>query len=585
MSPSIRTATRKWRSRLTITRGVVRTASKMMSVERKEGSLRKTIKATRANKDLSFENDWNYGELIEWAAQKYGPKLFLEYREQSFSFSFFNMEVNKVVRNLQRSGLSCGDGVALMMTNHPDFLKIFFATQKLGLYVVPVNAGLIGEGLSYIINHSEVKALVLDGTTLDPYLAVADQCSRLEHVWISTEEAESSLVLPHSVIDFKALTCRGENGAELELLDNHKKPDLEQPSMLLYTSGTTGLPKAVVTTYGNTGLKKIGLMANILYNKSDKIYTCLPLFHANALLMSLVSSLWVGIPLVVSKRFSASNFWREISKSGATSFNTVGGMIPILLKTPVTLYDTCHKVKRIVSAACPGDVWEEFENRYGVDIWEAYGAVDGGGAAIMNFGNGPVGSLGKPPSMLEYKLADAAGNDVGVDEPGEFMVNVADKKESQVRYFKNEKASNEKVKNGWLHSGDLMRRDRKGFLYFVGRNSDSMRRMGENVSAYEVEKQVDGHPAILESAAFGVPSEMGEEEIMICVTLVKGKDFDAKEFASYLKEKLPKYALPTFMDVLDELPKTGTHRVIKADLKKQGVSKKTIQLETRVARK
>jgi len=112
-----------------------------------------------------------------------------------------------------------------------------------------------------------------------------------------------------------------------------------------------------------------------------------------------------------------------------------------------------------------------------------------------------------------------------------------------------------------------------------------MRRMGENVSAYEVEKQVDGHPAILESAAFGVPSEMGEEEIMICVTLVKGKDFDAKEFASYLKEKLPKYALPTFMDVLDELPKTGTHRVIKADLKKQGVSKKTIQLETRVARK
>jgi crotonobetaine/carnitine-CoA ligase len=320
-------------------------------------------------------------------------------------------------------------------------------------------------------------------------------------------------------------------------------------------------------------------LANVLYDKSDKLYTCLPLFHANALLLTVMQSLWVGIPLYLSKRFSASRFWKELGECGATQFNTVGGMIPILLKTPPSSADRLHKVKRIVSAACPKDAWVPFEERFGVEIWEGYGAVDGAGIAIVNMGNAPVGSLGKPPRLMKWRLVAEDGTDAPSGQPGELCVHVGNRSESRVPYWKNEKASNEKVIDGWLHTGDVMQADASGYLYFVGRNTDSMRRRGENVSAYEVEKVVDAYPDVLESAAFGVPSPVGEQDIMISVVAVEGRTIDPVQLAAFLRERLPKYAAPSYLDIVAELPKTGTHRVIKADLKKRGVSASTIRLD------
>jgi crotonobetaine/carnitine-CoA ligase len=168
---------------------------------------------------------------------------------------------------------------------------------------------------------------------------------------------------------------------------------------------------------------------------------------------------------------------------------------------------------------------------------------------------------------------------VAVGEAGELLVQVGRERQSGVQYFKNEAASNEKVRDGWLHTGDTMTRDADGYLYFVGRNTDSMRRRGENVSAYEVEKQVDAHPDVLESAAFGVPAELGEDDIMISVVVVEGRTLDPAELLAFLGSRLPRYALPAYMDLVDELPKTGTHRVIKAELKERGVSERTIRLE------
>jgi carnitine-CoA ligase len=316
----------------------------------------------------------------------------------------------------------------------------------------------------------------------------------------------------------------------------------------------------------------------MLYGKDDKLYTCLPLCHANALMLTVMQALWVGIPLRLSKRFSASRFWRELAECGATQFNTVGSMIPILLKTPPSEYDRAHKVRRIVSAACPKDAWVPFEKRFGLEVWEGYGAVDGAGVTIFNAGTAPVGSLGKPPRMVKWRLVDASGADAPTGQPGELWVHVGEKRESRVPYWKNEKASSEKVADGWLHTGDLMQADAKGFLYFVGRNTDSMRRRGENVSAYEVEKVVDSHPAVLESAAFGVPSPVGEQDIMISVVAVDGQTLDPKDLAAFLREKLPRYAMPSYLDVVTELPKTGTHRVIKHELKARGVTAATIRL-------
>jgi crotonobetaine/carnitine-CoA ligase len=291
-----------------------------------------------------------------------------------------------------------------------------------------------------------------------------------------------------------------------------------------------------------------------------------------------MQSLWLGIPLVLSRRFSASRFWQEIAESGATSFNTLGAMIPILLKQPVSPYESQHRVRRVLSSACPTNAWKPFEARFGVKLWEVYGAVDGGGFVVLNAGNAPAGSLGKPLGGTTYRIVNDDGEDAPVGEPGELIFRLTKDQGREVEYFRDARATENKLRGGWLRTGDLVSRDAQGFLYFVGRKTDSMRRRGENVSAFEVERQVEAHPDVLESAVFGVPSELGEEEIMVCIEPVAGRQIDPRALQAFLQGRLPKFAVPRYVEILAELPRTATHRVQKNVLKRRGISAATVDL-------
>ena len=555
--------------------GTLRAVWTIGRLEKSEGELGRTLTLLRQRRTLAFARDWTFAELLEWSARRHRYDPFLEYGAQTYSFNDMNRRANRVARRLRAAGLRAGDGVALMLSNHPRFLDAFFAIQKIGAYAVPVNTALVSEGLAYILEHSEVRAVVCDHDTAPRVLQVRPSIPRIEHVWVNADEAPAGYDLPAGARSFTDI----EAGTVADGEDLGERPDPDAPSLLLYTSGTTGLPKAVVSLYGNQRVKSIGLLANLLYRKHDKLYTCLPLCHANALMLTIMQALWVGIPVHLAKRFSASRFWRELADCGATQFNTVGSMIPILLKTSVSEHDRAHKVRRVVSAACPRDAWVPFEKRFGVELWEGYGAVDGGGVTIFNAGTAPIGSLGRPARPVRWKLVDASGAEAAPGRSGELWVYVGTKRESSVPYWKNDKATSEKVVDGWLRTGDVMQADARGFLYFVGRNTDSMRRRGENVSAYEVEKIVDAHPDVLESAAFGVPSPLGEQDIMVAVVPVAGRAIDARELVAFLRERLPKYAVPSYLEIVGELPKTGTHRVIKQELKARGVTGSTIRLE------
>ena len=555
--------------------GTLRAVWTIGRLEQSEGDLGRTLTLLRQRRTLAFARDWTFAELLEWSARRHRYDPFLEYGAHTYSFNDMNRRANRVARRLRAAGLRAGDGVALMLSNHPRFLDAFFAIQKIGAYAVPVNTALALDGLAYILEHSEVRAVVCDHETAPRVLQVRPSIPRIEHVWVNADEAPPGFDLPET----RARSRTSRRGPSRTARTSGTRPDPDAPSLLLYTSGTTGLPKAVVSLYGNQRVKSIGLLANLLYRKHDKLYTCLPLCHANALMLTIMQALWVGIPVHLARRFSASRFWRELADCGATQFNTVGSMIPILLKTSPSEHDRAHKVRRVVSAACPKDAWVPFEKRFGVELWEGYGAVDGGGVTIFNAGTAPIGSLGRPARPVRWKLVDASGAEAAPGRAGELWVYVGTKRESSVPYWKNDKATSEKVVDGWLRTGDVMQADARGFLYFVGRNTDSMRRRGENVSAYEVEKIVDAHPDVLESAAFGVPSPLGEQDIMVAVVPVAGRVIDARELAAFLRERLPKYAVPSYLEVVGELPKTGTHRVIKQELKARGVTGSTIRLE------
>jgi crotonobetaine/carnitine-CoA ligase len=243
------------------------------------------------------------------------------------------------------------------------------------------------------------------------------------------------------------------------------------------------------------------------------------------------------------------------------------------MKQPERPDDAENPVRMVFSAACPASVWAEFEQRFGVSIVEGYAAVDGGGFVVMNFGNAPKGSIGKP--MNPVRIIDDDGNQVPPGQPGELLFEVDDEKRRRVEYYKNEEASNVKIRDGWFHTGDLVSADEDGHLYFVDRKTDSLRRRGDNISSWEVEREIDRHPAVLESAVFGVPSELGEDDVMAAVVLKAGQTLDPAELVRHCEERMAKFMVPRYIEFRQELPKTETHRIQKSGLKHDGVGSNT----------
>jgi crotonobetaine/carnitine-CoA ligase len=462
--------------------------------------------------------------------------------------------------------------VSVMLPNSPRWLAVFFAIQKLGACIVPINVALRGESLAYVIDHSDSVALVIDPEYADVLAEVRDRAPKIRHVIFDTADA-SAFAPPAGDLTLKEIEAEDASAPDVKI-------DPEGISALMYTSGTTGLPKGVVMRYAAADARRSEPLAMMFYKPEDVLYTCLPLFHANALFISVMCALHSGARLALGKRFSASRFWDEARRYGATTFNALGAMIPILMKQPELPHDVDNPVSWIISAACPANVWETFEKRFGLKIFEFYGAVDGGGFLTFNIGNAPVGSIGQPPPGTVYKVADPDGNEVPVGQPGELCFKVDDAKSQGVEYYKNEKASTKKVRDGWLHTSDVVYRDEDGNLYFVDRLTDSMRRRGENVSSYEVEREVNAHPAVLESAAFGVKSDLGEDDIMVAVVRKPGAEVTPEELVAFLEKRVAKFMIPRYIDFRDSLPKTETHRVQKSDLKNQGVTGSTWDRES-----
>jgi crotonobetaine/carnitine-CoA ligase len=514
-------------------------------------------------KTQEIVEDMSWAELIEEKARKYGNRTFLIYEDKEFTFRQMDENANRVANYLLSLGAGRSKGVAIIMGNCPQYLDVYIGSQKIGMYSIPVNTSLRGDSLLYILDHSDAEFVVIDEEFLDAYKKIADKIEKRKTVIVNRSALAGSQSLPNGMLPLSHAYAQSAQKPNI-------KYDKNDICFILYTSGTTGLPKGVMYRYSKTTLKLLSIPAYALYRKSDILYTSLPLFHGNALWLCVTQAMHRGCKVVLARKFSASRFWDEMRKYKVTAFNTIGAMIPILMKQPPKENDKINDVRFTLSAACPVDYWEKFEKRFGIKIYEAYGSVDGGGKSIMNLGNAPVGSIGKPAPNTLYRLVDNEGNDVPDGTPGQLIFESKGKKKS-VEYFKNEKAGNDKLKGGWIHTGDLVRRDKNGYLYFVGRNAEFMRIKGENVSAYEVEHTIQKHPSVLEAAVYAVPSDLAEDEIMACVSLVDGHTLKEADLVESLKEDLAKFAVPRFVKIVKEFPKTETQRIIKKELEKKGI--------------
>ncbi len=499
--------------------------------------------------------------LIEARAKELGDKPFLYFEDRVISFAELNRQVNRAANGLAALGVEPGVGVAIMMPNSPEWLFVYFATQKLGAYAVPVNVALKGEGLRHVVDHSDSSVLVCHADYVEAIQAVRESLPKLRHIIVDGAEGP----VPEGWQPLDELMAASD-------ADPQAKIDVGAISVILYTSGTTGAPKGVVSRYGAINIAGIRQLGGML-EPDSVLYTCLPLFHANALQLTTTRALAMGFPMVLSRRFSASRFWDEIRRYGVTTFNALGAMIPILMKQPERPNDAENPVRLVISAACPASVWAEFEKRFVVRIVEGYAAVDGGGFSVVNIGNAPKGSIGKP--LTPVRIVDDDGNEVTLGEPGELLFEVDDARRRRVEYYKNEEASNAKIRDGWFYTGDLVYADQEGNLYFVDRKTDSLRRRGENISSWEVERGIDSHPAVLESAVFGVPSDLGEDEVMAVVVLKPGETLAPEDLIRHCEERMARFMVPRYIEFRDALPKTETHRVQKSSLKQDGVGPDT----------
>lgn len=493
-------------------------------------------------------------------------EAFLKWKNDEIAWRDCVDHIYAVAAGMWDAGIRTGDRVAIMMGNCPEYLYAYFAMVFMGVGAVPINVAQRGDTLTYILNDSGVSAILIDDIFVEHFLAIR---GRVPNVHLMVIRGNTPGV--------------GGIGIALEewLKAGRGRPPIGSLTKapadnILYTSGTTGPPKGVVNK-GVNPRNIFKLWEPVRVHPGETIYTSLPLFHSNALAVSVLGAILLDYKLALGERFSASKHWDECRKYNAVEFNTLGAMIPILLKQPERPGDADNPVRAVLSAACPAYAWQPFEERFQLYIIEWFGMVDSPGF-LMNT-TGKIGSMGKPLPGFAFRVVDDEDRDLPPGRVGELVFRSEAGKAASF-YYNKEDATKEAWRNDWFHSGDLAWIDTEGDFFYAGRKKASMRRRGENVSAWEIESVVNQHPAVLESAAHAVPSELSEDEIKLVVVLKPGLTATPEEILDFCQGKMAYYAIPRYVELRDALPKTGTHRVEYSILKQQGITRETWDRES-----
>jgi crotonobetaine/carnitine-CoA ligase len=337
----------------------------------------------------------------------------------------------------------------------------------------------------------------------------------------------------------------------------------------MYTSGTTGVSKGVICPHAHGLTCAIDSLWVQGYDENSTMYCPLPLFHAAALWDGLFCALVTGTTIAIAERFSASRFWDDVRWSNATSAMGIFSMIPILMKQPERPDDREHNLKTFYLGQSAMD--REFSERFGTRSVESYTSTEVGVGTATEWGSWKAGSCGQPNVRnFDVRIVDRLDNEAPPGEPGEIVVRPRRPFVMTTGYYGFWKFNTEVFRNLWFHTGDRAYRDDDGYFYFVERIKDSIRRRGENISAFELERAINGHEAVLESAAFGVPSDVAEDEVKVAVVLRKGSRLSPSELTDYCDELLPSFMIPRYVEFVDELPRTSIGKIAKQELREQG---------------
>ena len=462
----------------------------------------------------------------------------------------------RVASALDGERMQPGDAFAVIMQNHPEFVDTMVGSSIAGTVFVPIDPRTRGKKLSYMLDHAECRGAVIGDYALANLQQIVRACPRLEWVWVlHTSKAAHPSNLPLRSRSFADVTA-----AEVAAQDV-RVTDPETPMQMLYTSGTTGDPKAILSPYARFGF--VGSLGEALGMRSDdRPYTGLSLTHANAQLITLGTTLHMGVRGVFSRRFTKSRLWDITRHYGCTLFNLLGGMTTAIYSEPVRPDDADNPVRYVLSAAMPAAIWEDFARRFAVDVYEFYGAAEGG-LTLNPPGTGPVGSIGKPPPSMLGRVVDENDVDCAPGAPGEIVFRNADGTCPVIVYFKNPGASSQKTAAGWLRMGDVGYRDDDGWFFFMYRKGGGIRHNGDFINPAFVEKELAEHPHVDDVFVYGVRSANGvpgEKDVVAAIVPIDRGSFDAPDVFRLCRESLESNFVPTYLQLLDEIPKTASEK-------------------------
>lgn len=503
-------------------------------------------------------------KLLEGKAETHEEAPFLYFRDQIIDFATLDRNANKAGNLFRELGVKKGDHVCLFLPNCPEFIYLWFGLAKIGGVMVPININLRGEGLKYIINHSDAKMIVLNEQFYDAYTFMEKDLSVIEQKIWHNENAPPPKNF-HSLKDLME-TAGDKAPPTIEIKDG-------DPLGIIYTSGTTGPPKgAMISHFNYFNTAQVWINEILQCRVDDIFFTTLPLFHANAQMYSSMGALCSGRPYVLREKFSASRFWDEMRQHRATIFNYIGGIINILMKQPEQEDDSDNPARIAFGAAAPKEIWLNFEKRFNVKIIEGYGATENGAIPLCSLpDHTKVGSIGKPTSIADVKIWDKNNHEVPIGQNGEIVVKEKVPYSMFLGYYKQPDKTEEAWVGGWFHTGDEGYKDEEGYFYFVDRIKDCIRRRGENISSFDIEKIVNAHPSVLESAAVAVPSELGEDDVKIYVILKPNEELKPEELIAFCEDQMAYFMVPRYVEFMKEFPKTPTDRAQKFELRKRGI--------------
>ncbi|EAQ04756.1 AMP-dependent synthetase and ligase [Pseudooceanicola batsensis HTCC2597] len=502
--------------------------------------------------------------MLERHAEARGDETFVHFHGgPEWTYRTVLDRVRRRAATLRDEGVRQGDPVLTFLGNGPDLLVTWFAINYLGAVYVPLNTALLGGSLQHILTDSGARVMV----------AAPSLAARLEGInrgalgtVLLVEEGETPEI---PGLDLRRLS----DPEQAEPVETDRPIEPWDTQAIMYTSGTTGQAKGVLSSY--TQLYTMGPDAFDCVGPQDRCMICGPIFHCGSTLY-VYAMLARGLSIGMMAEFKTDQFWPAVRETGSTYTLLLGVMAAFLLKAPVTAQDREHPLTHVFIVPF-GEDGPAFAERFGVDVYTVYNMTEISSPIHAGPGITEKGLAGRLRPWMEARVVDANDIEVPPGEVGELILRSSRPWALMKGYLNRPDATAEAMRNGWFHTGDSFRQDKDGRFYFVDRAKDVIRRRGENISSFALEGEVLGHEAVRECAAVAVPSEHTEDEVLIVVTPVEGRRIDPADLVEWLAGRVPRFMVPRYVRVMEELPKTASGKIQKHVMRSEGVTADTWQ--------